>query len=100
MAISDGSASLVGRFVPSAQWNLFGQTKSLAGTSTMLISSMIILYVIQRLMGDQLPSLNIIIIGILITILEQLSVNGIDNLSVPLATACLYGVMIEWPQLS
>ena len=100
MAISDGSASLIGRFVPSAQWNLFGQTKSLAGTSTMLISSMIILYVIQRLMGDQLPSLNIIIIGILITILEQLSVNGIDNLSVPLATACLYSVMIEWPQLS
>jgi len=56
MAISDGSASLVGRFVPSAQWNLFGQTKSLAGTSTMLISSMIILFVIQRLMGDQLSN--------------------------------------------
>ena len=92
MAISDGSASLIGRFIPSPKWHPFGQTKSLAGTSAMLLSTLAIIIVVQFVMGENLSPAYSLIAGIIITGLEQLSIYGIDNITVPIATAALTSI--------
>jgi phytol kinase len=98
MAISDGLASLIGRFVPSPKWHLYGQTKSLAGTSAMLLSTLGIISIVQLALGPGLSTTQILTISIIITGLEQLSGYGIDNLSVPVATASIVSFISAWPK--
>ena len=95
MAISDGSASLLGRLIPSPKWQLYGQTKSTAGTSAMLLSTLGIISVVQWSMGSGLSVAQILFVSIVVTGLEQLSGYGLDNLSVPLATASLISLISE-----
>ena len=89
MAIADGSASLVGRYIKSPQWKLKGQTKSLAGTTTMLIATISVFGVMQQVFHLDFSITSIFIISLIITALEQVSFYGIDNLSVPISTALL-----------
>lgn len=94
MACGDGLAGLVGPQIQSPRWQLFGQTKSLAGTATMALTSWLVLALligVAQGMGAAAPSLvAAVAIAIAATGLEQLSGFGFDNLSVPLATAYLW----------
>ena len=93
MALSDGLASLVGRFVPSPKWLIYGQTKSLAGTSAMLLSTLGIVFVIQSMIGPQLSAMQIVAISLTLTGLEQFSAYGFDNLSVPVTAASMINII-------
>ena len=93
MALGDGSASLVGRHVDSPRWTLINQTKSLAGTTAMLISTIGVIGCMQQIFGLNISLSYILMIGIIITALEQLSFYGIDNLSVPISAAFLINAM-------
>ena len=42
MALGDGLAGLIGREVPSPRWSILKQTKSVAGTATMLVVSLLV----------------------------------------------------------
>ena len=94
MACGDGLAGLVGPQIQSPRWQIFGQTKSLAGTATMALTSWLVLALligVAQGMGAAAPSLvAAVAIAIAATGLEQLSGFGLDNLSVPLATAYLW----------
>ncbi len=94
MACGDGLAGLVGPQIQSPRWQLFGQTKSLAGTAAMALTSWLVLALligVAQGMGAAAPSLvAAAAIAIAATGLEQLSGLGLDNLSVPLATAYLW----------
>lgn len=94
MACGDGLAGLVGPQIQSPRWQLFGQTKSLAGTAAMALTSWLVLALligVAQGMGAAAPSLvAAVAIAIAATGLEQLSGFGFDNLSVPLATAYLW----------
>ena len=96
MACGDGLAGLVGPQIQSPRWQIFGQTKSLAGTATMALTSWLVLALligVAQGMGAAAPSLvAAVAIAIAATGLEQLSGFGFDNLSVPLATAYLWQV--------
>lgn len=85
MALGDGLAGLVGASLPSWRWSLFGQTKSLGGTAVMASVTALVLVVL--LPGS--PWGLLLAIAATATALEQLSWGGLDNLSVPLATAWL-----------
>ena len=95
MAIADGSASLFGRFVPSPKWHVYGQTKSLAGTTAMLLSTLGVIFIVQLGIGPGLSAIQITAISVIVTGLEQLSGYGIDNLSVPIATASMINLVAE-----
>ena len=95
MAIADGSASLIGRHVKSPQWNLKGQTKSLAGTAAMLISTIGVFGLMQQLFQLDFSISSILTISLIITALEQVSFYGVDNLSVPISTAFLTSIMLK-----
>ena len=94
MACGDGLAGLVGPQINSPRWRIFGQTKSLAGTAAMALTSWIVLVLlieVAQATGAPAPSLvAAAVIAVAATGLEQLSGFGLDNLSVPLATASLW----------
>lgn len=94
MACGDGLAGLVGPQINSPRWRIFGQTKSLAGTAAMALTSWLVLVLligVAQATGAPAPSLvAATVIAVAATGLEQLSGFGLDNLSVPLATASLW----------
>ncbi|MEO1002150.1 MAG: dolichol kinase [Cyanobacteria bacterium J06638_7] len=100
MALGDGLAGLVGPQVASPSWQVLGQRRSLVGTTVMAVSSLLVL-VLLRLVPPALgleaaapawPAL--VAIAAAATLLEQVAIGGVDNLSVPLGVAWL------WQQLS
>ena len=94
MACGDGLAGLVGPQINSPRWRIFGQTKTLAGTAAMAFTSWLVLVLligVAQATGAPAPSLvAAAVIAVAATGLEQLSGFGLDNLSVPLATASLW----------
>ncbi len=89
MALGDGLAGLVGPLWPSPSWQVMGQKRSLLGTSTMAGASLIALSGLSLAVGG--PSWpQLLMITTAATLLEQLAVGGIDNLSVPLGVAWLW----------
>ena len=90
MAFGDGLAGLIGRAVTSPRWSVAGQTKSLAGTTTMLMVSFGVLLVLSITGGSGANWTVALLLSVVATGLEQLSPAGIDNLSVPLVVGCLW----------
>jgi phytol kinase len=90
MAFGDGLAGLIGRAVRSPNWTVLEQRKSFIGTSTMAITSAVVLFALVLVTQSPLNPLRLFAVCSLAVGLEQMSVLGIDNLSVPL------GVALSW----
>jgi len=88
MALADGLAGLLGANFSSHRWQIFGQTKSIIGTATMALVTLLVI----ALLLPNLPWHVVIAIATSATLLEQFSWAGLDNLTVPL----LVGVMGAW----
>ena len=93
MTFGDGLAGLLGKNFKSKSWIIFNQKKSLLGTLTMLIVSTLVLVAIGYKTGYEF-NLFYIFIAIISTILEQISILGIDNLIVPLISAIMFNLLI------
>jgi len=94
MTFGDGFAGLIGKGFKSFSWNIFNQKKSLLGTSVMFITSFIVLILVGNNGGFGL-NINYLIIALLATILEQISIAGIDNFSVPIITSITFHLLIS-----
>jgi len=91
MAFGDGLAGLVGPLVSSPRWRVFGQTRSLAGTAVMGISTAAVLFALAALQPVTAPpALALLAIAAVATTLEQWATAGVDNLTVPLSVAGLW----------
>lgn len=94
MAWGDGLAGLIGPSWPSPSWQVWGQKRSLLGTTTMALASLAALLVVRQLAlaaGATAPDPGTLAgIALLATALEQVAWLGLDNLSVPLAVAALW----------
>ncbi len=88
MALADGLAGLLGANFSSRRWQIFGQTKSIIGTATMALVTLLVLAILL----PNLPWHVVIAIATSATLLEQFSWAGLDNLTVPL----LVGLMGAW----
>ena len=95
MACGDGLAGLIGRAVTSPRWTVAGQTKSLAGTATMLAVSFGVLLALTLTDGSGVNGTGALLLAAVATGLEQISPAGIDNLSVPLAVGFLWATTIH-----
>ena len=87
MAFGDGLAGLIGRSVRSPNWTILDQRKSIVGTTTMAITSAVVLLALVLVTQNQLTPLRLLVVCTLAVGLEQLSIWGIDNLTVPLGVA-------------
>lgn len=90
MGLADGLAALVGTLIDNThRYRVLGHTKSREGTATFLVASLLIIAVCS--MAGHLPvsALGVVGITLFVTILENISVGGTDNLFVPLAIVIL-----------
>ena len=94
MTFGDGLAGLVGKSVSSKSWIFFKQKKSLFGTLTMFLTSLIVVFSIGGYGQQNSFNLNYFTLAFLATILEQLSVLGIDNFIVPISSALFFNLFI------
>ena len=94
MTFGDGLAGLIGKNIPSKTWSLLKQKKSLLGTLTMFITTLIILISLNYSGGYEF-SFYLIIIAIFATLFEQISIVGIDNLTVPIFSAFSFNLLIS-----
>lgn len=94
MALGDGLAGLVGARFTSPRWQVWGQTKSLLGTLTMALVSLLVLTLmvpISTSLGLPAPSVTVLpMVALVAAALEQVALLGLDNLTVPLGVALLW----------
>ena len=93
MTFGDGLAGLLGKSFNSKNWILFKQKKSLFGTMTMFLTSLIVVCSIGYSQQNSF-NLNYFTIAFFATLLEQFSVLGIDNLIVPISSALFFNFFI------
>ena len=93
MTFGDGLAGLIGKTFNSKSWILFKQKKSLFGTITMFLTSLIVVASLGY-NQDFSFNLNYFTIAFIATFLEQFSVLGIDNLIVPITSALFYNFFV------
>jgi len=93
MTFGDGLAGLVGKSFNSKSWIFFKQKKSLYGTITMFLTSLIVVCSIGYSQQNSLY-LNYFTIAFIATLLEQFSVLGIDNFIVPISSALFFNFLI------
>jgi len=89
MTFGDGLAGLIGKRFNSKIWIFFQQKKSLYGTITMFLTSLIVVCSIGYSQKNSL-NLNYFTIAFIATLLEQFSVLGIDNFIVPISSALFF----------
>lgn len=87
MSLADGLAAIVGStHGKSGTYKVFGHTKSLVGTMTFYITSLLIIFVIADISPvTNLENIWIILfwVPLLATAAENIAYNGLDNLLVP-----------------
>ena len=93
MTFGDGLAGLVGKTFNSRSWFFLKQKKSLIGTLTMFVTSLIIVSSLGYAQQNSL-NLNYFTIAFIATILEQVSFLGIDNFIVPILSALSFNFFI------
>ena len=93
MTFGDGLAGLIGKSFNSKSWIFFKQKKSLFGTLTMFLTSLIVVCSIGYAQQKSL-NLNYLTIAFLATVLEQFSVLGIDNFIVPISSSLCFNFLM------
>jgi phytol kinase len=97
MALGDGLAGLLGPWIPSTSWRVCGQRKSLVGTAAMAGASLALLLLLRAVaLVQQLPAPTpwaLVAVAAVAVLLEQWSLLGIDNLTVPLAVGGLWSLL-------
>jgi len=93
MTLGDGLAGLIGKNLKSRSWKIFNQKKSFIGTTTMFFISLLVLSILGYT-NNIYFNYYYFGIALLATLLEQISIIGIDNLSVPIITSIIFHLLI------
>jgi len=93
MTFGDGLAGLIGKTFNSRSWFFLKQKKSLIGTLTMFLTSLIIISSLGYAKQNSL-NLDYFTIAFIATLLEQISFLGIDNFIVPILSALSFNFFI------
>ncbi len=93
MTLGDGLAGLIGKNLKSKSWKIFNQKKSIIGTTMMFFISLLVLSILGYT-NNIYFNYYYFGIALLATLLEQISIIGIDNLSVPIITSIIFHFLI------
>ena len=90
MSLADGLAAVVGvRFGRRSSYIFLNRTKSIVGTATFFVTSLLILIAYEHFSGAHPAAALIVGVAVFASLLENVSVNGLDNLLVPVVVALL-----------
>ena len=94
MGYADALASIIGRSVKSPSYTISTSTKTLAGSGAMLATTFIIASGFLAYSNIPLWYFKALMIALVDTVFEAVSIKGTDNLTVPLATVFMILLMI------
>lgn len=94
MGYGDGLAAVIGQSIKSREFKVRGNTKSVAGCFAMFCVTLIIMASFLTYNNVGYVAIKSILVAILMTIIEAVSIKGTDNLTVPLITALLALLMV------
>lgn len=89
MGFGDGFAAIIGKKIKSKQYKIGNTTKTIAGSLTMFIITLIITAIFMAFYGVNMWLIKAIFIAIIMTIIEAISIKGTDNITVPLISFLL-----------
>ena len=96
IGLSDGIAALIGKkYGKKNQYKVFGQTKSFVGTLSFILISYLILLSVKLINPSGITELtwqNVLILPPILGFIENISVYGADDLTVPLVLL----VVLKW----
>jgi phytol kinase len=88
MSLADGLAAVIGtRYGNASRYTVFGSPKSVIGTATFFAVSVVILIIYAATTPDSLPYAMVVPVAAGAALLENIGINGFDNLFVPLFVA-------------
>ena len=94
MSLADGLAAVIGmRFGKKNRYSVLGSLKSLVGTMTFFVISLVLLAVYNLSPDVHVPMLALIGLAASATALENFGMRGIDNLTVPVLIAVTLSVL-------
>jgi phytol kinase len=85
MSYGDGLAAILGKAIKSPKYKVGNTQKSIAGSLTMLIVSLLIISIYYVINPVTYWIVKAIIMSIVVTIIEAVSIKGTDNITVPIA---------------
>ena len=90
LIFGDSAAALFGKRY--GRRHLFGwfNSKTIAGSCAMLMASMVSLLLYGTVVGCNFNYLDLVIISVIATFCEMISIKGTDNLTIPCATAIIF----------
>ena len=92
MSLADGLAALVGTYYGmNRKYKVYGRTKTVLGSLTFFIVSLLLILIFVDNTGHSFNLLYVVLAGGL-TLIENISPTGMDNLLVPLVTALFLSV--------
>lgn len=95
MSLADGLAAIIGtRYGKSRRYTVFGHVKSIYGTTTFFVTSILILLGYAYFAGAPLEILALIGLAAAASVIENVGVEGIDNLLVPVLVAYVLTVLV------
>lgn len=94
MGYGDGLAAVIGQSIKSPEYRINGNKKTIAGSLAMFCVTLMILTGFLKYCNASYIAIKAILVSILITIVEAISIKGTDNLTVPLLTSLLAGLLI------
>lgn len=94
MAYGDGFAALIGQKYGTHAYTIFKGHKTLEGSLTMFIVSMIVVTTYQYIQLGQVEFIQVFMLSLIATLVEAISPHGIDNLFIPILVSLLYFIMI------
>lgn len=89
MGYGDGFAAIIGKKVKSKQYKIGKSAKSVAGSITMLVVSLVICMIIFGILNIDYFWIKAIGVAVFATVLEAVSVKGLDNITVPIVVTIL-----------
>lgn len=94
MGYGDGLAAVIGQSIKSPEYTIGKNKKTIAGSLTMFCVTLIIIAGFLTYNQAEYVAIKSILVAILMTIIEAISIKGTDNLSVPLLTSLLAFLMV------
>ena len=86
MSYGDGLAAVIGQKIPSKKYKIKDTEKSVAGSTTMFIISLIAIAGYLFYTGSNLWILEALVMSAIATVIEAVSIKGLDNITVPILT--------------
>lgn len=94
MAYGDGFAAVFGKKFKSKEFKILGSTKSVIGSSVMFGVTLLIHLIYFGVVGVEYFVVKALIVAILATIMEAVSIKGTDNIIVPIITSVIDCILI------